>query len=155
MNHNNYHLKQIHRNKKPKPDPLTEPLFVDFTVETSKLESKKKAKDRKAGFLIDTRKIYPPFKRDKDNFFLCDYTNPETGKPCNLFFGHEKSINAHYSRVHNKDQNPNQLKRLEKEGKEIEKILNVTTRPFFDVPETNQTSLFDFYKWEQQQQQQL
>ena len=110
------------------------------------VESKKKSKDRKAGFLVDSRKIYPPFKRDKDNFFMCDYTNPETGKPCNIFFGHEKSINAHYSRVHNKDNNPNRLRRLEKEGKIIEKILEKTPRPFsfFDVPKTKQSSLLEF-----------
>ena len=138
------HLKQVSKNKKPKIDPSIEPIFPDFTKETSKQESKKKSKDRKAGFLVDSRKIYPPFKRDKDNFFLCDYANPETGKPCNLFFGAEKSINAHYSRVHNKHNNPNRLRRLEKEGKEIEKHNSVSHFLSCFKPKSKQTNLLDY-----------
>jgi hypothetical protein len=141
---NNNTTKQISKTKKPKADPSIEPIFPDFTPELSKIESKKKSKDRKAGFLVDTRKIYPPFKRDRDNFFLCDYPNPDTGKPCNLFFGAEKSINAHYSRVHNKDQNPNRLRRLEKEGKIMEGILKVTPGPFEPNETTKQATLLEF-----------
>lgn len=139
------HLKQVSKNKKHKVDPSIEPIFPDFDKETSKQESKKKSKDRKAGFLVDSRKIYPPFKRDRDNFFLCDYINPQTGKPCNLFFGAEKSINAHYSRVHNKDNNPNRLRRLDKEGMNIEKHNSVSHFISIFKPKQKQTKLSDYH----------
>lgn len=86
-----------------------------FDKDSLPLERKKKYKDRRAGIYVDVRKVYPPFKIDKDLFFLCDYPNPENNdRPCNLFFGAEKSIYAHYSRVHNKQNNPNRIRLLEK-----------------------------------------
>ena len=66
-----------------------------------------------AYLVIDKRGIYPPFIQDADNFLWCNYED------CNDFFPTKKSVYAHHSRVHNKESNPNMirktLKKLEKE----------------------------------------
>src|SRR5690606_33076033 len=55
--------------------------------------------------VIDKRGIYPPFIKDTDNFLWCNYEG------CNDFFPKPKSIYAHHSRKHNKQNNPNKIRK--------------------------------------------
>lgn len=102
-------------------------LFPTFDKYSLAVERKKKYKDRRAGIYVDIRKVYPPFKIDRDLFFLCDFPNPENenNEPCNQFFGAEKSIYAHYSRVHNKQNNPNRLRIQEIEERKRTQIQSI------------------------------
>lgn len=132
------------RKKNDHIDIYTQPLIPTFTKETISIEQKKKSKERKAGYFVDKRNLYPIFIKDADNFYFCDYINPSIKKKCNVFFTTEKSINAHYSRVHNKDQNPNRLRRLEKEGRKIieNMVEHQTQKTCSVIPETKQSTLF-------------
>ncbi|MDN5844738.1 MAG: hypothetical protein L0H53_00515 [Candidatus Nitrosocosmicus sp.] len=77
---------------------------------------------------------YPDFILDTDNFFYC------TVKDCNDFFPgpSPKGIKQHYSSLHNKHENPNQvlkLKRLERQSEKANKKVM--------EQDTKQSNLFD------------
>lgn len=148
--------KQKQNQKQQQDQKLECELFVVFDKNTLALERKKKYKERRAGIFVDTRKVYPPFKVDKDLFFLCDYPNPENqNKPCNLFFGADKSVYAHYSRVHNKQNNPNRIRIREKIQHvlfNIKRLVNATKckrhrshkKTYKTLPKQKQTTLLEF-----------
>ena len=159
MNSNSSSLllqRQQNQKQKQQQDQSLECEFVVFNKNTLALERKKKYKDRKAGIFVDVRKVYPAFKVDRDLFFLCDYPNPENeDKPCNLFFGAEKSVYAHYSRVHNKQNNPNRIRIREKIQHvldNIKRLVNATKckrhrshkKTYKTLPTLKQTTLLDF-----------
>jgi uncharacterized C2H2 Zn-finger protein len=104
--------------------PITEPVF------------KNGKKLRSPCLVIDNRGLYPPFIKDADNFLYCNYDK------CDNFFPTEKSVYAHHSRKHNKNNNPNQIRKLikqEKQKLELEskiRILQLTEQTTKQIPIT-------------------
>lgn len=81
----------------------------------------------------DKRGIYPDFIFDLDNFFYCSIDG------CSVFFGNRKSVYAHHSMKHNKDDNPNQIKKRIR----AEKLANMPNKRIIEQS-TKQLDIFEF-----------
>lgn len=81
----------------------------------------------------DKRGIYPDFIKDADNFFYCNIDG------CSIFFANEKSVYQHYSSIHNKLENPNQIRKR----KRMEKLANMSNKRIVEQS-TRQLDILEF-----------